>query len=61
LNKIQIIFIFFFSQIDRHHHHHVHYDEHLRRTPIAINRWPKDNEESKEQKPKSFIEEYVRQ
>jgi hypothetical protein len=39
----------------QHHHHHPH--EQRRRIPLAINRWPKADE----QKPKSFIEEYIHQ
>lgn len=43
------------------HHHHPHLEEHSRRVTIAINRWPKDDEQGTNKKPKSFIEEYIHQ
>jgi hypothetical protein len=62
LIEFEIEFIFLFSRSYHHHHdHHIHFDEHLRRIPLAINRWPKTNDEIKEQKSKSFIEEYIQQ
>ncbi|CAF0727337.1 unnamed protein product [Rotaria sp. Silwood1] len=52
----------------QHHHHqqqqqqqHQHHQEHLRRKPLAINRWPKDDDQIEKQKGKSFIEEYIHQ
>ncbi|CAF1256537.1 unnamed protein product [Rotaria sordida] len=46
----------------RHRHqHHQHHQEHLRRKPLAINRWPKDDDQIEKQKSKSFIEEYIHQ